>query len=212
MIKIYGMHTPMFLKAVYAAEELGINYQIIPVDLTKGETKTPEHVARHPFGKVPVLEHEGRFLFESNAIVRYMGGLDSNAAFPSAKMDRAVVDQWIEFFSHQPGRWTTSIWFQKCIGPKYFNQAPDETVVKNSTEWLMEVMPVIDAHLGKQAFLAGETFTLADVVAHTTMMGFKDAGLPLGDFKNFARWFESCVQRPSFKRTLAACEKIEKKF
>jgi len=211
MIKIYGMHTPMFMKVVYAAEELGLNYQIVPVDLTKGETKSPEHMARHPFGKVPAIEHNGKFLWESNAIVRYMGSLDSTPAFPSDKMARAHVDQWLEFFAHQAGRWTTSVWFQKCIGPKYFNEPADEKVVKNTTEWLMEAMPIVDKHLGTNSFLTGETFTLADVVAHTLMMGFKDAGLPLGDFKNFARWFENVEQRPSWKRTLAACEKVEKK-
>jgi glutathione S-transferase len=211
MIKIYGLHTPMFMKVVHAAEELGLNYQIIPVDLTKGETKSPEHLARHPFGKVPVIEHDGKFLFESNAIVRYMGSLDSTPAFPSAKMERAHVDQWIEFFAHQAGRWTTSVWYQKCIGPKYFNEPADEKIVKDHSEWLMEVMPVIDKQLGRNAFLAGENFTLADVVAHATMMGFKDAGLQLGDFKNFSRWYESLEQRPSWKRTLAACAKFETK-
>ncbi|MGZ3721817.1 MAG: glutathione S-transferase family protein [Bdellovibrionales bacterium] len=212
MIRIYGLHTPMFMKVVYAAEELGLNYQINPVDLTKGETKTAEHLARHPFGKVPVIEHDGRFLFESNAIVRYFGGLDSTAAYPSQKMDRAQVDQWMEFFSHQAGRWTTSVWFQKCIGPKYFNEKPDEKVVAETTKWLLEAMPVIDKKLSETAFLAGERFTLADLVAHTLMMCYKEADLPLSEFKNFVRWFEAVEQRPAFKRTLAAVEKVEKKL
>jgi glutathione S-transferase len=211
MIKIYGLHTPMFMKVVYAAEELGLNYQIIPIDLVKGETKTPEHLKRHPFGKIPVIEHEGRFLFESNAIVRYMGGLDSTPAYPSQKMDRAQVDQWLEYFSHQAGRWTTSVWFQKCIGPKYFNEQPDAKVIAEMTKWLLEVMPVIDQKLSQNAFLTGEQFTLADVVAHTGMMGYKAAELPLSDFKNFVKWFEAVEQRPSFKRTLAACAKFESK-
>jgi glutathione S-transferase len=210
MIRIYGMHTPHFLKVVYAAEELGLKYEIKPIDLMKGEQKTPEHLHRHPFGKIPAIEHNGQTLFESNAILRYMGGLDSASAFPSNPMARAKVDQWMEFFAHQAGRWTTAIWFNKVIGPKYFNEAPDQKFVDEQSKMLLEVMPVIDRHLGENVFMTGETFTLADLVAHTGTMGFKDAGLPLTEFKNFARWFEAVENRPAYKRALVAVEKFAK--
>lgn len=211
MIRIYGMHTPHFLKVVYAAEELNLNYEIIPVDLTKGETKAPEHLLRHPFGKVPAIEHNGQFLFESNAILRYMGGLDSTPAFPVKPIDRAHVDQWMEYFAHQAARWCTTVWYQKCIAPKYFNQPADEKVVTEATTALLEVMPVIDRLLGQNTFLTGEQFTLADIVAHTGMMGFKDAGIGLADFKNFTRWFDTVQNRPSFKRAQLATENPTKK-
>jgi glutathione S-transferase len=209
MIRIYGLHTPQFLKVVYAAEELKLNYEIHPVNLMKGEQKSPEHLNRQPFGKVPAIEHNGKFLFESNAIVRYMGSLDATPAFPSDLMARAQVDQWMETFAHQAGRWTTSVWFSRVIGPKYFNETPDEVRNADFTKMLLEAMPVIDAQLGRHAFLAGETFTLADVVAHCGMIGFKDAGLPLGDFKNFSRWFDAVSERPSYKRAVAAIAPLE---
>jgi glutathione S-transferase len=208
MIKIYGLFTPNFLKPIYLAEELGMKYEIIPVNLIKGETRTPEHFARHPFGKVPCIEHNGEFLFESNAIIRYMASLSTNAVFPAEPLARAKVDQWVEYFSHQAGRWCTSVWFQKVIGPKAFNQPPDEKMVKDSSEWLLEVMPKIDLHLSKNTYLTGNQFTLADLVAHTGMMGYKDAGLNFGDFKNFTRWFDLVESRPSYKRATEINNKL----
>ena len=210
MIKIYGLHTPHFLKVVYAAEELGLDFQIIPVDLTSGETKTPAHLARHPFGKVPVIEHNNKFVFESNAILRYMGNIANSKAFPSNPMARAHPDQWVEYFAHQAGRWCSSIWFQKCIGPKYFNETPNEALIAEHTEWLLADMPVVEQHMAKNTFLAGTDFTLADVVAHCGMRGFKEAGLPLGDFPNFIRWFEAVENRPTFKKALEKAEGMAK--
>ena len=61
-----------------------------------------------------------------------------------------------------------------------------------------------DKHLESNAYLAGETFTLADITAHCGMIGFKTAELPLGEFKNFMRWFDLVSERPSFKRAMTA--------
>lgn len=206
MVKIYGMHTPHFLKAVYAAEEFGITYEIVPVDLMKGESKTPEHMARHPFGKIPVIEHDGHFIFESNAIVRYLGSLSQSKAFPTNLLERAKADQWLEYFAHQTGRWTTSYWFESVIGPKYFNETANEKRLAEYREWILGSMPVIDQLLAKNTYLTGNEFTMADLVAHCGMMGFKEAGLPLGDFRNFTRWFEAVEGRPSYLRAKENCQ------
>ena len=66
------------------------------------------------------------FIFESNAIIRYMGATAPSPAFPADPLARAKVDQWLEYFSNQAGRWTTAVWFNKVIGPKYFNDPVDE--------------------------------------------------------------------------------------
>ena len=210
MIKIYGLHTPHFLKVVYAVEELGLDYTIIPVDLTKGENRNPEHLVRHPFGKVPAIEHNNQFIFESNAILRYMGSVATSTVFPSNLVERAHADQWLEYFAHQAGRWCSTIWFQKCIGPKYFNEEPNEEIIKEQTEWLLNDMAVIDQHLSKNTFLAGNDFTLADVVAHCGVRGFKEAALPLGDYPHFIRWFQALENRPTFKTALEKAESAAK--
>lgn len=209
MIRIYGLHTPLFFKVVHAAEAMGHTYEISPVSLVAGENNSPEHLKRHPFGKVPVIEHEGKFLFESNAIVRYLGALRPNSLFPADTMERAQVDQWIDWFAHQGGRWASNVWFQKCIAGPVFKAPVDEKMVAEFTELLLAAMPVLEKRLETNQFFCGEQLTLADVCAHAGMKGFKAVGLPLGDFKNFIRWFEAVESTPACKRTRAIVDKYE---
>ncbi len=207
MLKIYGLHTPQFFKVLWAAEELGLEYEHISVDLIKKETRASEHLARHPFGKVPVIEHNGQFLFESCAIMRYMGSLAATTTnsemYPVEIMKRAQVDQWLDYFSFQAGRWTTNVWYNKIIGPKYFNETPDQKVIEETSGWLHNDMPVVEKHLSDNKYLAGDIFTLADVNAFTLMMGHKDAGLGLEKYKAFSQWFSAIKDRPALHKVKA---------
>jgi glutathione S-transferase len=202
MFKIYGLHTPMFIKVVLAAEELGVDYQVVPVDLMKGETKSPEHLARHPFGKIPALEHDGKFLFESNAIIRYLGAMANSELYPQDPYQRAKIDQWIEYFAHQAGRWCTSIWFQKCIAPKYFAEEADPKSVADAEQSLLEIMPTLNQVMGQSEWIAGKNLSLADIVAFSLVMGYQDAGIRMNDFPHFEAWYERYSERPAVKKVL----------
>ncbi|MDH3376086.1 MAG: glutathione S-transferase N-terminal domain-containing protein [Gammaproteobacteria bacterium] len=70
MYHIHGANVSSNItKTVYVAEELGIDFKYTNLDLSKGEHKSPEHLARHPLGKIPTLTHDGETLFESGAFV-----------------------------------------------------------------------------------------------------------------------------------------------
>ncbi|MBT3586631.1 MAG: glutathione S-transferase family protein [Halobacteriovoraceae bacterium] len=204
MFKIYGMYTPMFNKVVLVAEELGADFEVIDVDLIKGETRTPEHLKRHLFGKVPVLEHNGEFIFESNAIIRYMANVSTSNLYPSDNLKKAKVDQWMDYFTIQAGKWLTTIWFENCIAPNYFDREADQKVVAEAQEYLLEVMPKIDSHLDTNKYLAGSELSLADLNAFVLMRGYKEAKLNLDDFRNFTRWFDQIDSLESVKKTWKA--------
>ena len=200
MFKIYGLRSPMFIKTVLTAEEIGAPYEVIEVDLAKGEQKTPEHLKRHPFGKVPALEHDGKILFESNAIMRYMANVTKSPLYPQDPYERAVVDQWMDYFSLQAGRWCASIWFNTCVAKQVFNMEPDHKAVSDFTEMLMTAMPTLNTHLAQNKWLAGKNATIADANAYMLMIGFKDAGLNFADYPNFMRWFDEYAARPAAKK------------
>ena len=78
---IYGPAYSTYARTVrLALEEKGVDYDLVEVDLLAGATKAPEHLARHPFGKVPAFEHDGFELYETDAIMRYV-----DAAFPGPR-------------------------------------------------------------------------------------------------------------------------------
>ena len=205
MLKIYGSYTPMYYKTVVVAQELGLDVSYVNVDILKRANREPEHLARHPFGKVPVLEHDGRYLFESNVICRYLADIAVSQLYPQERYARAVIDQWIDFFAQQPGRWTSSIWYQRCIIGPVFGGQPDQKVVDENLSQILEVMPVLDQHFAANQWLAGGAMSLADLVAVMLMQGWKHADVPLGDFSNFVRWFEVMSSRPTVADAIRDC-------
>src|SRR3954467_8994732 len=83
-------------KALITAAEHGATLELITVDLLVGEHKQPAHLARHPFGVIPVLDDDGFVLFESRAIIRYLDAtLPGPALVPHEARARARMDQWL---------------------------------------------------------------------------------------------------------------------
>jgi glutathione S-transferase len=198
MLKIYGLHTPNVFKVLWTAEELKLNYEHVKTDLTKGETRTPQHMARHPFGKVPVIEHDGRFVFESNAIVRYMANFSKSELYPADPFERAQTDQWLDYFTMQVGAWTTSIWFEKEIAPKYFNRPTDAKAVAECTENMNEQMPILNEQLKNKTYLTGNKFSIADIVAASLTMGYEKTGIDFSKYPHFTKWFKNVSSRPAY--------------
>ena len=95
MITLYTYPRSRSLRAAWTLEELGLEYQCQHVALDKGEGQTPAYLARHPDGKVPVLEDGELTLFESSAICRYLAEHYGNGKLlPTNAAERALVAQW----------------------------------------------------------------------------------------------------------------------
>lgn len=195
MFKIYGSRSPIFVKTILAAEEMAVPYEVILVDIAKGDQKLPSHLARHPFGKVPALEHNGHTIFESNAIIKYMANVTESPLYPKAPYERAMVDQWMDYFSMQAGRWSALIWFHTCVAQQVFNMTPDQKVIEDNTKLLVDVMPILDKHFAANQWVAGNTVSLADVNAYMLMSGGHEANLNFGDYENYMRWFKEYSSR-----------------
>src|SRR5258706_4918293 len=103
MITFYSMQrSGNSYKARVALAHLRIPYRLVEVDILKGESRTPEFLAKNPSGHVPLLEVEpGRFLAESNAILWYVAG--GTPLAPEDRMDRAEALQWMFFEQHSLG-------------------------------------------------------------------------------------------------------------
>ena len=87
--------SPRAFKVLWCANHLGLNYQIAPVDFTKGTNKTPAFLALNPNARMPVLEDDGFVLWESNAIVNYLSAKNPEAGLlPAEPRARAMIEQW----------------------------------------------------------------------------------------------------------------------
>jgi glutathione S-transferase len=194
-----------FGRAVLATlQEKGTPYGFSPVAL--GTLRSPEHLARHPFGRVPVLQHDGFIIYETQAILRYLDRvLPAPALTPSdpkraARMDQAMnVNDWYLF--HGVGN---VIVFQRVVGPRVMGLKPDEAAIEAAMPKARTVFNELARLLGEQAFIAGEAISLADLMV-APMIGFftetpewAELGAP---HPNLVAWLKRMEVRPSFQAT-----------
>ena len=162
---VHGIPGSPYGRAVLIAlEEKGASYRFQPV--APGALRTPEHLALHPFGRVPVLEHRQFRLYETAAILRYLERvLPAPLLVPVASHTAARVDQLMNindwYLFQGPG---TVIAFQRIVGPKLMGLAADEKAIEAVMPRAHAVFEELSRQLGSEEYLAGDEFTLADVM------------------------------------------------
>lgn len=166
MITLYSFPQSRSLRVSWTLEELGLEYQCQHIALDKGKGQTAEHLARHPDGKVPVIEDGDVHLFESAPICRYLAEkYGDGTLLPNDLAARAQVDQWLSFIVteiEQP------LWNQA----KHTFALPEEKrvpAILPVCAWeIQRALGALERRYNGQENLVGDTFTLADLfLAHT---------------------------------------------
>lgn len=190
MFRLYGFFTQNTLKALYVLEEVGADYNFEFVDLSKGEQRSDEFASKTPIGKVPLLEHDGQFLFESGAICRYVANASDSDLYPIDKMQRAQVDQWMDFFSIHLGRWFTTLYFDAVIRPQFNLGDSNEAAVAEATKFANIQLGMLDKHLADSDWLANNTLSIADLFAFAYVEQHQSIDFSIDDYANVKAWFE----------------------
>ena len=144
--------------------EKGASYRLSPV--APGTFRAEPHISRHPFGRVPVLEHEGFMLYETQAIVRYLDrvapgpALTPTDAKAIARMDQVMnVCDWYLFQGVG-----NVIGFQRVVGPRLLGLPTDEAVIAQAMPKAHAVFNELSRLLGDNTWFAGDRLTLADLM------------------------------------------------
>ncbi len=161
-LKVYGMKVATCSRRVFLTlEECQVPYEFELVNLLKGDNNNPEYLALQPFGKIPVLK-DGEFtLFESRAIMRYIASVydKTGTLYPADAKLRAVVEQWISVDQSYYVA-AEEVVNQLVFVPRKGGQ-PNEDKVKDADARLHSTLAVLDKHLSKSTFFAGDNFTIA---------------------------------------------------
>lgn len=184
-LKLYG--DPISgncLKAKWTADYLGLDYEWVPLDIMKGETRTDAFLAVNPFGQVPTLAlPDGRIITQSNAIIVYLAEAHGGKLLPEDPFARSRVFQWLfwEQNSHEP--YIAGRRFRKA-----FKKLSDDEI---DAEWLPRgyaALDLMERTLTDADYLAGDALTLADiaVVAYTRVAG--DGGFDLSGYPKVRAW------------------------
>jgi glutathione S-transferase len=196
--------SPFGRAVLIALEEKGAQYRFVPV--APGTLRSPQHLARHPFGRVPVIEHADFRLFETQAILRYLDRvlegapltpLDARAA---ARMDQLMnMNDWYLF--QGAGNVIT---FQRVVAPKLMGLTPDEAAIAAAMPNAHRVFDALARELGDQPYFVGAAVSLADVLLAPQLDFF--AATPEWSMltvknANLVAWLRRMNARPSLEAT-----------
>ncbi len=182
------------LKVRVLARQIGISYETVVVDLFAGETTAPEHLARNPNGRVPVLELDsGEMLPESAAIMLYLA--EGTAFLPAGPLERAQVHRWLFFEQNQVEPSLAVARFVLLCGIDSPSVPNLQRLGRHSLETLERALA------DDRAFICGDAYTIADIALHGYVHCAADAGVetPAG----VAAWLDRVEATPRFVNDLA---------
>jgi glutathione S-transferase len=206
---IYGPAYSTFARTCrLALEEKGADYDLIEIDMLSGAHQTPEHLARHPFGKVPAFAHDGLSLYETDAIIRYVDdvfpgrGLVPEDAAGRARMSQAI--NVIENYAY--GAMIGQIFMQRAVMPMIGNAA-DEEVIAAGVPKAETALAALEQIIGNNTYLAGDSLSLADLMLvpiYDYMTQIPEGQQLLAKAPTLQRWWDTVSSRASLAKTRPA--------
>jgi glutathione S-transferase len=205
-MKLFGFPpSPNTWKVRAFADQIGVPLEFEFVDLTKGQQRTPDYLALNPCGRAPVLVDGDFKLWESNAIMQYLGSKTKTPLWPDDARTRADIMRWQ---SWQAAHWHAAIvpiLVENLIKPQILKSGdPDPKVVAQATEAFHKEAPVLDRHLERQSYLVNDTLTLADFSVAAPLFYAERGKIPLEKYANIRRWFATVSKLPSWGKTAPA--------
>lgn len=200
MIKIWGRNTSSNVqKAMWAVGELGLECERIDVGGAFGLNKEPKYLAMNPNGLVPTLEEEDGFLlWESNSIVRYLAGKhdQKGALEPKDAKQRALASQWMDWQLSVVGPAITPAFWGLIRTPE---DKRDMAAIKAAQDKTVAAMQILDAQLGKTAFVAGDAFSYGDIPVGVMCYRYVQLVPDRPKTPNLDRWYAAISGRQAFK-------------
>ena len=203
-VNVYGIPGSPFLRSVeIALNEKGVVYELHA--LTPGQHKEPEHLARHPFGRVPAFEHDGFGIYETQAIIRYLDDvfpdppLTPGNARQRSRMNQVIgIIEWYFF-----PKAAAPIAFNRIIGPKLLGLPGDEAAITEAMPMARTCFDVLDGILGDQPYFGGDRVSIADIMlaAQLDLLCETGEGRELITGTRLEAWLKRMVARPSFAAT-----------
>ncbi|PPQ66676.1 hypothetical protein CVT24_008829 [Panaeolus cyanescens] len=202
VMKLYGLDiSTCTRRAAVVMHEKKVPFEFVNVDLFKGENKSPEYLAKQPFGQVPYLDDDGFILYESRAIARYIATKYADQGTPLIPKDmkaQALMDQAISVeisdFNEYAEKAVAEMIFKPMRG-----MTPDKAIFDKLIAALEMKLDVYEKILSKQKYLAGNEITIADLFHLPYGSMLSAAGSDIMESKpNVKRWFHDISSRPSW--------------
>jgi len=210
-LDLYGLERSVYTRiARLALEEKGVPYVLHDVEIFGPSGVPPEHLARHPFGRIPALAHDGFVLYETGAITRYVDEAFAGPPLqPHEPARRARMNQLIGVFDaygYRPMVWGVYV---ERVGQPQRGRTPDEAVIAAALRDAQRCLEAVLALRSGTPWLLGSEPTLADLHAYPMLRVLSlapEGAALLQRHPSLQRWLKLMQQRPSVQRTRSSRE------
>ena len=202
---LYSIPGSPYGRAVLATlMEKGASCRYVPV--APGSFRQSPHIERHPFGKVPVFEHDGFMVYETQAILRYIDRVLPNPPLTpadpkaAARMDQVMNINDCYFFNGV----ANTIGFQRVVGPKVMGLTPDEAICAAAMPRAHMVFDELGRLMSDKPYFAGDRVSLADLLVAPQIdffVGLPEWGPLTANNPNLVAWLGRMNARPSLAET-----------
>ena len=211
MIDVHYWPTPNGKKVTILLEECGLPYRIVPCNIQRGDQFTPEFLAMNPNHRMPVIvDHEPKgggapiSVFESGAIMMYIAE-KAGRFYPQDLRARYEVNQWVMWQMANQGPKTGECGHFRRLG----DAAGDQSyAVRRFTDEVNRMYGVMNNRLYDRRYLAGDEYTIADMISYPWTVGWQSQGQDIEEFRYFKRWFEELGARPALQRGMKVGEEM----
>lgn len=198
MRRVWGRRSAFNVqKVMWLIGELGLEHEHIDAGGAFGGLDTPEFLAMNPHGRVPVIDDGGTIVWESHAIIRYLGARYGAGTFwPNEPAARSFADRWMDWSlaTLQPA-------FMDLFWGFYRTPAPQRNwlQIRDAMTRCARHYQLLDRHLADRAYLAGDAITMADVPAGTSLYRYFALDLDRPALPNVEAWYRRLAARPAYR-------------
>src|SRR5271163_1932246 len=205
---MYDVHywpTPNGKKVTILLEELGVPYRVVPCNIGRGDQFTETFLKMNPNHRMPVLvDHDPVggapiSIFESGAILLYIAEKEGRF-WPADVRGKAEVTQWVMWQMANQGPKLGECGHFRRLGD---TQGDQSYAVRRFTDEANRIYGVLNNRLYDRRYIAGDEYTIADMICYPWTVNWKGQGQDIEEFKYFKRWFDEVSARPAVQRGLA---------
>jgi glutathione S-transferase len=194
MIKVYGTSMSRAARALWAMEELGLQYEHVPVN-ARGESRQPEYLKVNPNGHVPVIDDDGTIVWESMAINLYLAEkYGKGKLWPATVEQHGACYQWSFWSMTEIEPLLMTVFMNRMILPA---EQRNEKAAGKAVEDIKIPIKVLDEHLHNREYLLGKEFTIADLNAASVLSLASFVQLDLSPTPAAQKWLQKCTSRPA---------------
>jgi len=199
MLRIWGRQNSVNVKkALWAAEELGLQYERINAGLEHGLNKTPEYLAMNPTGLVPTIDDDGFKLWESHTIVRYLAAKHGRL-YPAALQARADAERWMDWTHTFSREFQRPVFWPLVRMPA---EKRDMKAIGEAVKKCAELLEIPEKTLSQKKYLGGDEFTMADIPLGCHIQLWMRLPIERPAQPGLKGWFERLCKRPAYRKVV----------